>query len=563
MQFIRVALNNKKLFSGIILSAFILLALFLVQCSRQNGNSKYHVVVGIPADVSTFNPLFAFDVQEGNIIDLLYLKLFNEKWNDSLGVIEFEPMLAENYTVSRDSNYITIILRDNLKWSDGQPLTADDIVFSFDVYSDPKVNSRLYGLFNNFFSLDDLHIDSQKSFKKNSDKSLTIYFKSYTDFTLLDLNFAVLPSHIFNKYSREELQTAAANFNPVTSGPYKLLKWNRDQNIQLAADSTCYLFSNDMIQNIVFKIIPDEYSMINQLKNGEIDIIEDLKSEKVKDLKDASNVSLGSIKGRNYDYIGWNNLDQVEFAKKQIKPNKFFGSPKVRKALSLAINRNELFASIIGKYGMIYTSPISPLFKSYYDSSLSSAGYNPDMAKKILAEEGWIDNDGDGLLEKGNLKFKFKLFTNTGNSVRQYSATVIKNNLRAIGVEAEVIFVEKNELIDGLVNKKYDAFLSGWTVPIPDNLDNFQNPLSENGVINFSGYYNPEVDALLKEIKPSTSQSRKNEIFKKVNQILSEDEPVTLLFWDDNIVAFNKRIENISFAPIGLFMNTREWRIRE
>jgi len=104
----------------------------VLQCSNQS-NTKDAIVVGIPADVATINPLFAFDAQEGQLMDMLYLKLFREIWNDSLGIIDFKPMIVESYTINKDSNLITLNIRDNLKWSDGKPITVDDIIFSFDI----------------------------------------------------------------------------------------------------------------------------------------------------------------------------------------------------------------------------------------------------------------------------------------------------------------------------------------------------------------------------------------------------------------------------------------------
>ncbi|MFZ1281353.1 MAG: ABC transporter substrate-binding protein, partial [Ignavibacteriaceae bacterium] len=460
----KIFINLNKVINYVfVLIVFSTSIIIFNNCSQSSNKPKQVIVVGIPADVATINPLFAFDLQEGHLMDLLYLKPMLESWNYSLGIIEFEPMLAESWQINKDSNSVTLNLRDNLKWSDGKSITIEDIIFSFDIYSDPKVNSRLYGLFENFFSSEDLHIDVAKTFRKNSDKSVTIFFKDYSNFSLLDINHAILPKHLYDGIKREEVETAELNFKPITSGAFKLYKWERDQKIHLKSDSLCYLFNGENIQEIIFKIVPDEFSLITQLQKGEIDLIEDVKSEKVKELDGNENIALGSIKGRDFDYVGWNNIDPEAFSKKQIKPNKFFASTKIRKALSLAINRNEIFQSVIGKFGEVYDSPISPIFKSYVDQSLKKYEYNPTRAKQMLAEEGWKDLNGDGILEKGSQKFSFKMFSNTGNPTREFASTIIKNNLKEVGVDVEVIFVEKKELIDGLLGKKYDAFLSGWT----------------------------------------------------------------------------------------------------
>ncbi|MCU0344279.1 MAG: ABC transporter substrate-binding protein [Ignavibacterium sp.] len=560
--YLNLILVIKKSICFVQLTAFTFTLLLLASCSQNSDKSNKALVVGIPTDVATINPLYSFDLQEGHLIDLLFLKPAREIWNDSLGTIEFEPMLAENWTINSDSNFITLNLRDNIYWSDGEPITADDIIFSFDVYSDPKVNSRLYGLFEDFYTSKDFHIDLRKTFRKNSSKSLTIFFKNDTTFSLLDINHPVIPKHVYDGLEREDYETAEINFKPVTSGPFKLYKWDRDQIINLKADSTCFLFNPKNLQEIIFKIVPDEYSIITQLKKGEIDLIEDISSEKVKELMDDENINIGSIKGRDYDYVGWNHFDPSAYSKNQYKPNKFFSSAKTRKALSLAINRNEIFQSIIGKYGEIYDSPISPVFKQYFDSSLTKFEYNPSLAKKMLYEEGWRDSNGDGVLEKNNQKFSFKIYSAADNSIRQYSATVIKNNLKEIGIEAELMFVERNELLDGMISRKYDAWLAGWSIEIPLTLEPYWSSNPGKSMLNFTGFSNSELEEIFNKLKTSENDDKTRFLISRASEIFREFEPVTVLFWTDNIIGYNKRVENINFSPLGLFTSAWEWRVK-
>lgn len=536
---------------------------FSIKCSGDTSKPEQVVVIGASSDVATINPLYAFSLQEGHLLDLLFLKPFMETWNDSLGDIEFIPLLVENYQINTDSGFITLYIRDNIFWSDGKPITSDDFIFSFDVYSDPVVNSRLYGLFEDFYISEDLHIDVNRSFRKNSDKSLTIYFKNINTFTLLDINHSILPKHAYIGLKKEEFETAEINFNPVTSGPYKLSKWDRDQKIHLTADTSCFVYNSENVQTIIFKIIPDDFSMVTQLEKGEIDIIEDLDPERVKDIEKNENININYIKGRNYDYVGWNHIDPVAFSKKKSKPNKLFGSPKIRKALSLAINRNEIFNSIIGKHGEIYDSPISPVFKKYYNDRLNKVEYDPAIAKKIFEEEGWRDNNGNGIIDKNGIEFSFNIYANTGNPVREYSATVIKNNLKEIGVDAEVLFVEKNELVDGLISRKYDAWISGWSIEIPLNLESYWTSDPQKSMLNFVNFSNEELEKIFSKLKTAVNTDEKVALYKNLSEIFIKEEPVTFLFWTNNIIVCNKRIKNLIFSPLGLFTNAWEWKIEK
>ncbi|MDP2365967.1 MAG: hypothetical protein Q8M94_19620, partial [Ignavibacteria bacterium] len=117
------------------------------------------------------------------------------------------------------------------------------------------------------------------------------------------------------------------------------------------------------------------------------------------------------------------------------------------------------------------------------------------------------------------------------------------------------------ELVDGLLSRKYDAWLSGWSVEIPLKLDHFWSSDPEKGMLNFSSFTNRELENIFIEIKPADDEVKKVSLYKKASNIFKENEPVTILFWSDNIIAYNKRIKNIKFSPLGLFSNAWEWRI--
>ena len=232
--------EHRKLLSDILRISlfFILTFLAVVCCSNKEDNNSDRIVVGIESDVQTINPMYAFSLIEGNLIDLLFMKPANEIWNDSLGVIEFQPMLAERWEWSEDNNLLRIYLRKDIFWSDGIPITVEDIVFSFYVYSDPNVESRFFGQFVNFYTIDGQQIDIEKTFNVISPSVLEINFKKDSNPTLLDINLEIIPQHIWSKLKPEEFPQAQANFEPVTSGPFKLRKWERESIISLRIDSS-------------------------------------------------------------------------------------------------------------------------------------------------------------------------------------------------------------------------------------------------------------------------------------------------------------------------------------
>jgi peptide/nickel transport system substrate-binding protein len=532
------------------------LCLLIISCDSKKSNNENRIVVGISADVQTVNSLFAFSYEESAIAEILFPGLLDFRWNEEKGELDTYPMIAKSWQWAEDSSYIKFFLRDDIFWSDGEKLTSADVVFSYDVFSDPEVQSRLLGTFNQFFTEPDGQIDVDKTFKIISSYEFEMHFPETSIIDLVKNSIPVIPKHIYSGVKRDQLANNEINFNPVSSGPFKLKKWNRNQSIILEADSNSFLFTSGQAAEFVFKIIPDYTSRILQLKKGEIDLIELVKVEDMNELKAISNIELVTLTGREYDYIGWNNVDPGEPS----KPHKLFGNSNVRKALSMAINRKEILEEYLSGQGELAASPVSPIFKSAFNDKVVPYGFNSDEAKRLLSIEGWKDEDRNGILEKNKVEFKFKVYYPVGNPLREYASVVVKNNLKAIGVEATTEKMEMGAFINNLYERKFDSWMAGFGVPIPLDLKPYWYSDSNTGVLNFSGYSNSEIDKILNQLETKISSVKKNELLKRIQEIIHQDEPVTFLYWIPNIVAYSKRLKNLNITPYGVLVHCWEWK---
>ncbi len=200
---------------------FLSSLIFFSSC-RNGSASKDYIVIGIAQDVESINPLFAFSVDEGSISELLYLGMVQHDWDEKKGEITSEPLLAKDWEWDPDTSSITINLRNDVKWSDGKQLTAKDVAFSFDIFSDPVVDSRLFGSFEKFYTDSTGHILADKTFQILSDHKLKINFIPHSHPTLFNIDIPILPEHIFSKMNRKELATSDLNSKPVTNGPYRM-----------------------------------------------------------------------------------------------------------------------------------------------------------------------------------------------------------------------------------------------------------------------------------------------------------------------------------------------------
>jgi len=521
-------------------------------------------VIGIPADINTFNPLFAFTVDEGSITELLYLSLVDFRWNADKGGLDEFPMLAKKWEWADDSSYVTFYLRDDVKWSDGEPLTAEDVIFSLDLYSDPDVQSRLYGFFEDLYTDEENHIDVEKTFDLKSPYILQINFKPDSYPRLIDIVHPVIPKHIFEKLERKNLSTADANFNPVTNGPFVVKKWERGQFVILSANKNSFLYEQDNVQELVFKIIPDYTSRLIQLGKGEIDLMELINTEDINSLKTNNKISIKTIDGREYDYVGWNNIDPKVYSQGGgITPNKLFGSKNVRIALTHAINRKEILEEYLYNYGELAVGPVSSIFKSYYNSEIQPYEYDPSKARTMLEKEGWKDSDNNGVIDKNGVEFSFKLTYPAGNPLREYAATIMRNNLNAVGIDMTAEPLDLGTFRDKLSNKSLNAWMIAWYIPIPLELKAFWYSDLENTPLNFESYQDKEADAVMDELDKNLPGEQKKKLYYKFQKIIHEDEPVTFMYWKADIVGVNKRVENINITPLGAITHCWEWSIKK
>ncbi|PIW69284.1 MAG: hypothetical protein COW08_07955 [Ignavibacteriales bacterium CG12_big_fil_rev_8_21_14_0_65_30_8] len=551
---------KKKLF---ITTLLFFVLVFLPSCSKISDQSSNQVVIGIDSDIESLNPLFSFSGFENNISELLYLKLVQSDWDDENGALVYSPMLAKSWEWNNDSTFVTFYLRDDVLWSDSQKVTAEDVVFSYDIYSDEKIESKLYDTFNNFALEESRHIKIEDSFEIIDPYTLKINFKKNSIPSLIDVDLPIIPKHIFGKINREKFTTLEKDITPVTNGPFNFTSWDKNQSIILTANKNSFMYNPNNIQKIIFKIVPDYTSRITQLKKGEIDYMEDIRTDDIPSLRSLDFIQLSALPPREYDYIGWNNIDPEYFKKSnKTKPNKFFGDPLVRKALTFAVNRQEIIDEYLGDYGQIAFGPVSPIFRSSF-AEIDPLKYNLDSARFYLSKAGWTDSNKDGVLDKNGLNFSFNFYITNGNPRREFASTLLKNNLKSIGINVEIKKMDLQVLMPKLFEKEIDAWMLGWVVGMPLDMYIFWHTSSEVSQLNFTSYSNKKVDKYLEQYKKTKSEKIKDELAKKIQSLINNDQPVTFLYWIQNLVAYNKRIQNLKITPLEPIHYCWNWTVNK
>ncbi len=488
------------------------------------------LIVGITNDVDSFNPLFGESSMAKEITHLLLLGLAD--LNDRS---EFVGELAETWEHSPDFLSVTYNLRRDAWWSDGVQITAADVKFTFDLLADTLVASP------NSWVMDYIkNVEIVSPFMVKFE-----FAKAYPD-QIFDTAGEIVPKHIFEHVDRKEIRSHTFGQKPVSSGPFILKRRVKNQFIELVRNKN-YFGKKPNLERVIFKIVPDKTSLLLQLKNGEIDMMAGVNPDHVADLQSSNpDIALYRVSGRTYYYIGYN------------EKNPLFKEKQVRRALTMAIDRNGLIEATLQGYGKPCTGPVPPIVSWAYNDSIPPIPFNVAGAKNLLANAGWKDHDGDGWLDKDGRDFKFVLRTNAGNQIKADLAVIVQDQLKKIGVKVDIRSLEWTAFMDKLRRKEFDAYIGGWSTSF--NVD--PTPIfhsTATNLFNYIGYNNPQVDQLIEAGREEMNRQKAAKIWKTMQDEIYRDQPYTFLFWLDKIVAVNSKFKNVTPIPLSMFYGLENW----
>ncbi len=555
-----------------VVGAFLLTLFFFVACGKSCdvGDEKPSggtVIIALSSDPDMLNPLLGTGSNSGAVLQFLFPDLAEQDFDSTEGTLRFRPSFAKSWEWKNGDLSLIYHLRSGMLWNDSTPITAEDIKFSYTWYAHPVVASPRRNYLNTLIKNKEGQIDLDRAIQMPDDSTVVFNFSSaYPRIQQLlhtQLNF--VPAHIFQKISPEEVRTSVFNREPVTAKHFYLSKWVPKQEMILEKNPYWTVPHTAYIDRIVFRIIPEMSTRVVELKTGTVDIVEGLSPEDAADIeKNVDHVRIETQPYRRFEYLGWNHIDGEIYKKskhKIVRLHPIFGNKKIRMALTMAIRRDELVETWLGIYGQISTGPISPAFKWAYNDSVNPILYDPESAKSLLAEEGWKDHDGDGILDKDGKKFEFTITTNSGNPRRAFALQKIQSDLKKIGIVCHSQLVENNVFHSGLKNKEYEAFITGHNVNMTiDLLPQYGSDLERN-TFNAASYQNKIVDSLIIVAASSSDVHLAGPVFKTLHRMIYEDQPVTYLYWYDNIVGINERVKGTNVDILSPYHRYYDWYI--
>jgi len=494
------------------------------------------VVIALTSDVGAVNEVIVpATVPTAEVLRRMFLPLV-EEMPDYRTV---EPRLAESWEFSDDRKTLTFRLRDDVVWSDGVPVTARDVEFTYRAWTDPDV--AWGGAFT---------VEAVERVEVIDERTVAFHFERAYASQLLDVGAGalILPAHAWGELPFSEWRASADWFreNLVVDGPFRLASWAPQHEIVLERNPLYYEEGLPYLDRVIFRVVPDQTSQLTQLLNGEVDFVFQLSPDDVARVEAADDVELVTYWSRGVIFIGWN----------LSKPP--FDDARVRRALTLGIDRPTLIDSIWGRFARPLASPIVPEMVPGAAGRFEPLPYDPERARALLAEAGWEDRDGDGVREKDGRPLAFTLITNTGNRQREDALVILQDQLRRVGVAIEPRALEFNTLVGQVTSGAYDAVITAWVMPT--TLDyRFAYATSEIGGSNFVGYSDPRMDALLTEMREAPDREAMRPYLAEMHEIQQRDQPYTFLWQSQRISGIRERVHGAEPNHLYSLFDLREW----
>jgi peptide/nickel transport system substrate-binding protein len=483
-------------------------------------------------DASTLLPPLATDSASRGVAGLIYNGLV--KYDANLNLV---GDLAESWDISPDGLTITFKLRRGVKWHDGQPVSAQDCLFTYRLMVDPKTPTAYSG---DYLQVKKAEAVDDYTFRVTYPKPFAPALESW--------GLAMLPRHLLEG---KDVTQSPLGRHPIGTGPFMFKEWQTGNRIILTYNPE-YFEGRPHLNGYIYRVIPDQATMFMELKAGNIDRmgLNPLQYIRQTDYPKFQRLfNKYKYVSFSYVYLGYN-LEDRRFADK-----------RVRHALTHAIKKQEIVEGVLMGLGQEAIGPYKP-GTWFFNPEVPQFPYDPEKARALLAEAGWKPN-AEGILEKDGKPFAFTILTNQGNEIRARAAEIIQRRLKDVGIEVKIRIVEWAAFIKEFINKgRFEAVLLGWTTgQDPDLYDIWHSSKTKEGELNFIHYNNPEVDRLLQEGRHTFDREKRKQAYFRLQELIAEDQPYTFLFVPDALPAISKRFRGVEPAPAGIDYNFHQWYV--
>jgi peptide/nickel transport system substrate-binding protein len=536
----------------------------LLSLPGEIGRPGGRLVISLRAEPKTLNPLTAADAPSREVIGTMQADLVHINRATQLT----EPALAKSWKISPDGLQYTLTLRQGLRFSDGHPLDADDVLFTFRVYLDESVHAT---------QRDQLIVGGKPITVSKVDAQTLVFQFAKPDGVeerFFD-GFAILPRHLLEKpYQEGKLGQIWTTATPPSGwaglGPFRLKEYVAGQKLVLERNP--YYWKTDTkgnrlpyLDELVFLFVPSADAQVLRFQSGETDIISRLSAENFSVLgRQARGYSMSDAgPGLEYNFLFFNLNDLGEKSSADLtRKQKWFRDVRFRQAISAAVDREAIVRLVYQGRGAALWGPVTPGNRRWVNSSIPHSPRSLESARALLKEAGFswstAANGESALLDPEGRPIEFSILTSSSNADRTKMATLIQDDLKQLGMHVQVVPLEFRSLIDRVTQtKEYDACLLGLASFDADPTPDLNVWLSSGG----THLWNPsqshpatpweaEIDRLMEQQLSTPGYDQRKKLYDRVQEILAENQPMIFLASPDILVGAKNSIANFHPAVL-------------
>ncbi|MBI2321366.1 MAG: hypothetical protein HYU88_04570 [Chloroflexi bacterium] len=496
------------------------------------------LTIAATTDAVSFHPYKTTDTASGSYQGYVFGGSLTKRDPKTLEIV---PELAEKWTISDDKTTYTFTLRDEIKWSDGQPITSADFVWTFEQANKPE---NKYPYRSNFEEIVSYTAPDPRTIVVKIKEPLAVGIEMADAVT-------PLPKHVWEKYDWNDPDKNPEILRPaVGSGMWKLKEWRREDHATFEANDL-HFDGRPYIDQLVVRVVPSQAVAFQMLRSGEIDWASFTPAD-YKEAKSLPNVNVYEwwLARGNWSYIGYNLRHPM------------LQDIRVRQALAQAIDRKIIIDRV--QYGLAQpTYSAWPPSSWVYNPDVPKFDYDQRRAEQLLDEAGWRKG-ADGMRAKDGQKLQLKLlFGPNTNKVREGIATIVQEQWRQVGVQVEVTGLEWGAYLDKLTKSPfdYDLFVLGWLSTIDPHWS--YQIWSEATIpdLNAGGYVNKKVEELFRQGAREFDREKRKKIYQEIQKLITDDLPYMFLSVNMSYTGVSKRVRGIEPSPLGIEYNLNKWWI--
>lgn len=508
----------------------------LSACTTRGGCSGDHcgaLVIAALGEPDILLPPITRLATARDVSDQLFLKLADVGVSaNTIGDGDFVPQLAARWDWT-DSVTLTFHLDPRAKWHDGVPVTAGDVAFTFDIYSDSTVASASRSALRELSTV-------------TAPDSLTAVFRFRRPYAEMFYDavyhMRVLPAHLLRAVPRTAWQTAPFGRAPIGDGPYRFVRWTAGESLELAADSSFFL-GRPHLRRLIWRFTPNLDVAVTQLIAGQADAIEVLgPPDNVKRVQDAAGLATYRYPGTAYGFLAFNLRANGDTS----AAHPVFGTRDVRRAIVMALDRESMLHNVWGDLAAVPPGPL-PRFWPLWDKNLAAISRDSVQAARLLAQRS---------------RRAFHLLVPTTSGLRRQYARLIQAQLQPFGWDVRIDEVEFSVVQERLGTGRFDAVLGAWATgpsPIDGTLQNWTR--RGFGGANPGRYDNPQLARLLEGAAQARSRDAAMRLLSNAMALWNGDAPAAPLYAPDNVAAVNRRVSDVTIRPDSWLALVRLWRI--